>query len=1157
MMKAIRGCTAWMVGFCIVAITAAADVKPVSAPPEIDGRIDEAAWASADWEGGFRRFRGKKDRKPTVETEFAILADSESLYVGVRARHGRMDELKARGQDAIWSAEAIELYFAPDGNTFDFYQFLLTFQGLKHAIFYSENGNIRPDPYDPDWDYKVVETPEGWTCEARIPLSAFYMTRDSAWKETWKMNVGRCYRDRVGADRSCWIDGNGYRDLGKFRTMRGFPIRRSEEDVWVRSAEPTVKGPKDGGFAGTVKLGIYAEMPGDVTVETSFSKPVRTKLSRRAVREVEVPVLFPGCGRLPMEIRVVRPNCSCVRRYPVVVDYQALRVSFAKPSYRSNFYPGQDSDRVAGTVESSTEGAVSVTLEGPGFGLRSATLAAGGGMFSFDTRGFQVGDATLTVTSGSDTLIRKVRKLAPLGEGRHVSWIENGNLVVDGKPVLRRNMYAQYYMGGEAFQKKYDADDLHMTKWLHAIATLEPDRLIKGLGATEAIRDVKPSTELYAKLDKCIEKGLKTSDGSYYYISDEPECRNISPVYLKYVYDYVSEKDPYHAILTCSRAGERYLDCADWFETHPYINVHYDENGKRVYRRQFNELGDFISAFHPERHPDKCVGGTATCFSSSSCTYPTFTEYIANAWCEFLRGAKTLYPYAYHDLGDRASLYEGTRYLFSSAEALSEVLLEGRRETLVRTPEYEAALWTMPDGEKMFCVQNFTTEPLQAKVPGLVGAFTEFRGTRKFDIPLSTSACDLDLAPLESLVATTKRRDEGLPTFAATQAKIDAAEAERLGRDNQLLFAGPELPGRRPEIDIVTSTRKDGKRKMFDGVRDVIAWSAFGGKDTFYEMSFPESVPEFSEIVVWGLGIGGMTVRIREGGEWQTLEPMKVETGDYSLRYVFGRKHSTVKLRLGFPQKGRVELYEIELPGKGRNAAVKTASTPLLQKRTTDFWARTVPSGAKGHQDFKVLRERGQRYLSFDFRPPARIAERKYTAWSLRLWKTGGHLAGNVTTPIPGLYTLLLPDYDGEPVKDVLALYNYNLALEMGDIICSREPPVNRVEFVESNGLWTVCVTLEKPCEDMTCKIMMDKGRGPVAFSADGQTSFELRPVDSVRAVWTAAMPIPKSALVRDEKGNLPHPFVRVSVLGGSIDRPLLTWLYRRPWMVSARDSAA
>ena len=47
-----------------------------------------------------------------------------------------------------------------------------------------------------------------------------------------------------------------------------------------------------------------------------------------------------------------------------------------------------------------------------------------------------------------------------------MSWIENGNLVVDGKPVLRRNMYAEYYMGGEAF------------KWVSPGNDGVPDRIV-------------------------------------------------------------------------------------------------------------------------------------------------------------------------------------------------------------------------------------------------------------------------------------------------------------------------------------------------------------------------------------------------------------------------------------------------------------------------------------------------------------------------------------------------------------------------------------------------------------------------------------------------------------------------------------------------------
>ena len=924
-MKGRSGILSFALALAFASGASVAGVKSVDTAPVLDGRLDDAVWAQADWESGFQRFNTvKKSRVPSAQTEFAILADADNLYLGARAHHPKMDGLKSLGSQPIWEAEAVEFYFVPDGGTFEYYQFLLTYQGMSYAQFYSEGGNIKPDPYGPKWEMKVSDAEGGWTVEARIPLSAFYMTRGDAWGRDWKVNVARSYREPGKFDFNCWIDGKGYADLKNFRTISGFPMRKAVEDIWVKSVVPTVRGPKDGALEGSLKLGIYSAEAGEATVTTSFSKPVKAVLPRRGVVEVEVQASFPENGRLRPEVSVVRPSGRCERVYPVVIDYRPIRLKLASPAYRGNFYPGQDSDRVAGSVMVAAAGKASVVLEGPGFGRREQTLPDRGGEFSFDTKGFAEGAATLTVTAGTNTLTRTIRKLAPFTDGRHMSWVENGCLVVDGKPVLRRNMYAEYYMGGEAFKRKYDADDLHQTKWLTCIGTLEPMRLIRGIEQREATRDVRPCDEIFAKVDAVIEQGLGKSKGSYYYISDEPECRGLSPVYLKHIYDYVCEKDPYHVVLTCSRAGERYIDCADWFETHPYINAHYDQTGKRVYGRAFNELGDYISAFNPERHSDKVVGGTATCFSYSSGTYPTFTEYIANAWCEFLRGARSLFPYAYHDLGDRASLYEGTRYLFSSAEALEPLLLHGVRKTLAKTSEYEAALWTLPNGARMFAIQNFTTGSLEASVPGLSGSFREFRGKRKFDLS-AVRPSTFVLKPLESLVATTKAYDEGLPTFAETQAKIDALENERLGRPNQLL-------GRHQDIEVTTSTPGGGGRKMFDGTRDVIAWGDAWGKDKFYEMAFPSFVPEFSEMSVYGFNIEGMRVKVREGGEWKELAPVSTEKGEFSLRYVFDRKYSTVKLRLEFP-KNKVELYEIELPGRSREVKAKAAGDLLKKKR--------------------------------------------------------------------------------------------------------------------------------------------------------------------------------------------------------------------------------
>ena len=132
-------------------------------------------------------------------------------------------------------------------------------------------------------------------------------------------------------------------------------------------------------------------------------------------------------------------------------------------------------------------------------------------------------------------------------------------------------MYAEYYMGGEAFKRRYDADNLHQTRNIHGqTGWLEPGRLIKGSEAGEASKDIKPSEEMLRLIDETLAKN-EGKDFAFYYISDEPECRGLSRIYLNHLYNYITEKDPYHVVLTASRNCAELVDIADWFETPPTL----------------------------------------------------------------------------------------------------------------------------------------------------------------------------------------------------------------------------------------------------------------------------------------------------------------------------------------------------------------------------------------------------------------------------------------------------------------------------------------------------------------------------------------------------------------------------------------------------------
>ena len=911
-MKSVIGLLA---GLCLPGVLLA-DVTAVSAGPTVDGKLDEACWREATWNGDFSLFESTKAvkgrvRKAPVQTSFAIVSDAKTVYVGVRCPEPDMAALKAQPIASPWTCDGIEIFLFPTGGSFDFYHFVVPFDERVGNIarYASEGGNISPDPYAPDWSCARAETSEGWTCEIAIPLAAFYMTRNAAWSDVWRLNVARYVKTGRGG-RTSWSPlFRGYVEPERFRTMAGFPRRASADDVRLSEANATIGERREGRLAGILAVKAFVAEPG-IYVFSSPACPKATEVTLRSGENViEAPCAFASNGRHPtrLELKRLATGETYARSYPVMVDYEEIRVAFALPQYRNSFYPGQDASRVTGKVSAAVKGPVMLTLEGAGIPRVTAAPDADG-TFAFATPDFAYGEATLTVEADGSRRAFRIRRLAPTGH--RMAWIENGRIVVDGKPVFRRGIYAKGYHGGKAFDARFAAaeaaGEILLTPEVSRGDTLEPGRVIKGLEGKEARRDVRPSAAYFAAIDRKLEKA-KDRDFAYWYISDEPECRGISPVYLRHIYEYICERDPYHLVLTSTRAGKRYRDCADVFETHPYLAPYRSPSGERRYGTPPNEIGKHLDDLGCTDCPDKCIGFLPTMFSYRMVRlnedYPTFPEYVCHVWAALLRGARTLNPYAYHDMGDRASIFEGNRYVNETAAALSDFFLDAHRTSLLRTSEAECGLWELANGERLFALVNFTAKPCTVTVPGLTGTFAEFRGSRTF-----VSGKAFSLKPFEVLVGTSVPRGMSLASFSEVQKRVDCAEEERTHRDNQLFEAYDRME--------VTHSMSDRlPYKLFDGVRDMYAWAP-GKKDGFIELAFTGAPVTLSCVMLWGSDISSCTVSVRSGtGEPWTKVDAALSNDGYSTRLELGRTVNTAQVRLDFVGKGRgLELYEIEIP---------------------------------------------------------------------------------------------------------------------------------------------------------------------------------------------------------------------------------------------------
>lgn len=1127
-----------------------AEVTMISERPTVDGHLDDPVWQAAKWESGFHRV-GKlaverRGETPTALTEFALLADDKNLYIGIKCHEPLLEKLSPdKPLGDFWHADYVDLFLSPSGTIFDYYQFTSTLLGEGRFVqYWAESGHITPDPYRPRWTSAVARGDGFWSCEYEIPFTAFYMTRNTSWSSSWLVNIAR--NNTLERELSSWAPvRSDFKEIKRFPKVSGFPIRRPEDDIAVLGAVADIDDLQGGKLLGKMTVDVFAGVAGEYEMAVTASEGVRNIHLAQGQNKLTVPCSFDGNGRHPVGFTLCnRDNgVSYWREYPVETDFAFFKVLLTSPEYRNNFYPGQDSGRIAGTVKSAKKGAVTLTLKGPGIPTVSKSLPSGGGSFSFDTPGFQDGVATLVVSADGESSAVEVRKLPP--SKHRMTWISNGNVVVDGRTILRRNMFATYYLGGKKFTAKYDADDLCETKEFSWGPTLEASRLIPGAEQREAVKDAPPSKELLAKIDEVIEN-WKDKDFGYYYIEDEPECRNVSPVFLKHVYDYVAKKDPYHVIATATRGGTRFINCADLFETHPYLNPHYNDKGERCYGRQPNELGDYVEAFSSLNRKDKCIGFLPTAFSYPGGAFINFREYVMHTWAAMMRGGRTLYPYAWCDFGARASTYEGTRYIFTSFDRLSDFILFGDRREIVRTREYEAVRYHTPSNELLVCV-NLSTKPQTVRLKGIEGSWLEFRGDR-------TVGNVLELSPLETIVATRRKCDFGLKTYAEVDAEIEAAERERLGRDNQLLE-------KFRQIEVSSSHAVSTCWSLVDGNRDFLGWRE-SKPNGFYEMAFPKFTPAFSRISVYGYNLEGMRIKVCRLGEWRELKPSSVTTGDYALTYDFGEILKPSKLRLEFVKRD-VEIYEIELPGRAdekKNVARGPMRTPGAKWRldgrnagTTrqlsyDGWLVEDGDGVFGEADGslrccskmsrQVRLDVNARYFVFDVLSSKRREKGKYTGVTFQ-FRGPGNVFTSVNGLARGIYTVKMPKSEPDSWS-IFSIYNYNLDFTVGSFALV-ERPENYIEIIPSStdrvkvgDRLLVRVVLKDPCLDMNCAFFRDCGRGAERFNLNGSGSAELKAKDGSGRLWEVDVPVQSCGYAASRE-----VFVRVTTLGGGLDVPL------------------
>ena len=159
-------------------------------PPVINGILDDEAWKSGTWAGGFTQNQPYSGRPESQRTEFKILFDDNNLYVAIKAYDTSPDSIVNRlsrrdQQDGDLAGIIIDSFH--DLRTG--FLFGVSSTGVKYDHMMTNDG-LNDDPtWDPNWWVKTSINSQGWIAEMKIPFSQVRFEKNSG--DVWGFDVGR------------------------------------------------------------------------------------------------------------------------------------------------------------------------------------------------------------------------------------------------------------------------------------------------------------------------------------------------------------------------------------------------------------------------------------------------------------------------------------------------------------------------------------------------------------------------------------------------------------------------------------------------------------------------------------------------------------------------------------------------------------------------------------------------------------------------------------------------------------------------------------------------------------------------------------------------------------------------------------------------------
>ena len=169
----------------------------VTAPPKLDGRLDDPIWQKAAVISGFKQREPEEGRDASEPTTVRIAYDQSHLYIGAVLTDSMPAEIRAseqRRDNTLDSDDTFSVLLDTYHDHRNAFVFRVNPQGTRFDALVRNESRFYYADWDEQWTAAAVLTDTGWSVEIAIPFKILRFTGAAA--QTWGLNFERVIKRR-------------------------------------------------------------------------------------------------------------------------------------------------------------------------------------------------------------------------------------------------------------------------------------------------------------------------------------------------------------------------------------------------------------------------------------------------------------------------------------------------------------------------------------------------------------------------------------------------------------------------------------------------------------------------------------------------------------------------------------------------------------------------------------------------------------------------------------------------------------------------------------------------------------------------------------------------------------------------------------------------